>query len=145
MNARDFKYGIILFLCFVIYFLLLSINNYYFNSYLRIGNVVFHSIIVYLAISRFHDSAIAKKRFNYLSGFMAGFKPSIIATVLFAVFQFFYLTFNTHFLEGLKSTSPIQDFLTPVTAPIVVLFEGVAISLILSYLILRIIVRSEEN
>lgn len=139
MNNRDLKYGIILFACFVLYFLVMSINDYYLNYTLRIGNGVFHVIIIYLAIRSYHNSEDGKDNFNYLSGFAAGFKPSIMGTVLFSIFLFFYLLFNESFLNALKVATPLGNYITPVTASVVILFEGLAISVMLSYIIMRIV------
>lgn len=145
MNLRDLKYGVILFLCFVLYFFIMSINDFYLNFNLRIGNVIFHTVILYFAIVRFRKSEAGSKNFNYITGFLAGFKPSIIASFLFSLFQFFYLLSNPEFLISLKENAPIGEYLTPLTGSIIIFAEGVGVSLILSYIIMRIVDNNYEG
>ena len=62
-----------------------------------------------------------------------------IGVAIFAFFQMLFLNFDTVFMAQIKESIAIGEYLNPYTASLIILVEGVAVSLIGSYLIARII------
>lgn len=138
MAKRDFLYGILLLIGFVGYFFVMKAANLYENFNLRIFNIVIHAGIIYLAIRRYY-LRYKEAGINYISGALAGFKPSLIAVILFGIFQVFYLQYDQALMDAITAQAPAGSYLTPITAAIVIMFEGIAVSVILSYLCMRIV------
>ena len=64
---------------------------------------------------------------------------SLVGVIPFTIFMAILLAYNPAFLANIQSQSPIGEYFTPVTASLFILVEGVAISLILSYLMVRLL------
>ncbi len=80
--------------------------------------------------------------FNFLSGTSLGVLTSMAAVIPFAVFVGFYLAIDVKTMTHLQENIPhLGSYLTPVTAGVSILMEGLAFTIIASYIITRIIDR----
>lgn len=138
MIKRDFLFGIILTAMLVVYFFLMKTANLYDNFNLRFVNVLFYMAVTWYAIRTFYD-ANPDREFNYLSGLLAGFRPAIVGVVFFAGFQMIYLSMDDHLMNAITENAPMGDALNPFTASLYLLFEGIGVGLITSYLSMRIV------
>ncbi|MCB0528704.1 MAG: hypothetical protein KDC65_09540, partial [Saprospiraceae bacterium] len=57
----------------------------------------------------------------------------------FTIFMVLFLAYNPSFLASIQSHSPIGQYFTPVTASLFILVEGIAVSIILSYMLMRVL------
>lgn len=144
MNKRDFIYGLLLFVGFVAYFFVMKATDLYYNYNLRIFNIIIHFGLVYFAIRSYYNTHKDRK-FNYLTGTLAGFKPSLVGVLLFGIFQLFYLGWDQAFLQHLQENTPIGEYITPFTAAFVLIIEGIGVSVIISYIAMRIVDAQEIN
>ena len=138
MRKQDFLFGIILTALMIGYFFIMMTAALYENFNLRFVNVLFYLVITWAAIRNFYKTNPDKK-FNYLTGVLAGFRPALVGVILFAVFQMIYLSIDTQLMSSLEDKAPIDATLTPITAGLYLIFEGVAVGLIASYLSMRIV------
>ena len=138
MSKRDLTYGLLLFLGFAGYFFVMKAADLYYNYNLRIFNVIIHFGLVYLAIRSFYK-AHPDKDFNYLTGTLAGFKPSLISVILFGLLQLIYLSIDEAFLNHLQQSITIGEYINPFTASFAVILEGIGVSVIVSYIAMRIV------
>ena len=138
MNKRDLGFGLLLFALMVLFFFIMKAAGAYENFNLRFINVLFHLGVTWLAIRKFYQDR-PDREFNYLSGLMAGFRPVLVGIVLFAGFQMFYLSTDTHLMDIIKERAPMGDVLTPFTSSVYLLLEGVGVGLIASYLSMRVV------
>lgn len=144
MNKRDLLYGLLLFIGFAAYFFIMKAAALYYNYNLRIFNLVIHFGIVYYAIRSFYNTH-KDREFNYLTGVMAGFKPSLIAVILFGILQLVYLSIDQEFLTYLQESTPIGSYINPFSASFVVILEGIGVSVIVSYIAMRIVDSQEVD
>ncbi|MBK7874116.1 MAG: hypothetical protein IPJ74_27445 [Saprospiraceae bacterium] len=68
-----------------------------------------------------------------------GCLPSVVGVIGFTIFMLLYLIGDANFMQTLRETNPLGEYLTPITASLFILMEGIVISLIGSYIITRII------
>ncbi len=123
---------------FTAFFLLMHVFNLSHNYNLRLFNGLIHISFITLAIREFQHTN-TNGGFNYISGVAMGMYASVIGVLGFALFQIIFLSLDPVFLEHLQKTLPIGHYLTPFTASLIIFMEGIAISVISSYLITRIL------
>ena len=138
MAKRDFIFGFLLTVLLTIYFFIMKAAHLYEFFNLRFVNVVFFLLITWMAIRKFYEDNPDRK-FNYLTGLMAGFRPAVFGIFLFAGFQVIYLSFDVQLLNAIAQGVPLPDVITPFTASLYLFFEGVAVALITSYISMRIV------
>ena len=76
---------------------------------------------------------------NYLSGVAMGMYSSLIGVVGFVIFMVLYLSGDSELMAHIQANTPVGDYLNPITASLFILVEGVAVSLIGSYIVTRIV------
>lgn len=132
-----------MFLGFIGYFVLMNVLNLATRFNFRVFNGVIHIILIYLAIKAYDRSN--PEGFNYLSGVAMGIITSVIGVIPFAIFQIAFLSYNASFMEALQQAMPsIGQYLTPWTTGLIVLMEGLAVSFVASYIIMRIVESSKK-
>lgn len=139
MRNIAIKYGLWLFAGLTAFFLIMHFIGFSHNYNLRILNSVIHLTIIYLAIREYrheHEASIS----NYLSGVAMGMYTSVVGVLLFTVFMFLFMTIDTNFTQGIIESFELSDtFIMPIGASMFIFVEGVATSLIGSYILTRVI------
>ena len=126
---------------FVGFFSLMNLLGVATNPGLRIFNGAIHLGMIYLAIRQYRNE-FPETIDNYLSGVALGMYTSMIGVVGFVVFMMFYFIFNPGFLQAIglhTGIGQLGDYLTPLTASLFILAEGIAVSLIGSYIVMRVV------
>lgn len=132
------KFGLILAISLISFFLIMHFFNLSQNYNLRIFNGVIHLSVIYF-VMRVGLSSGAISGENYVNSVFLGMLSSFIGVAIFAFFQLLFLTFDTTFMAQIKDALSFGAYLNPYTASLIILVEGVAVSLIGSYLMARII------
>ena len=132
------KYGFVLALGLTFFFLIMHFLNLSQNYNLRLFNGVIHLSVIYFAMKAGLSTGVISGE-NYVNSVFLGMLSAFIGVSLFALFQMLFLNFDAVFMERIRETSGIGEYLNPYTASLIILVEGVAVSLIGSYLIARII------
>lgn len=86
-SSIPLRYGVILGVILIVYFLVLSLFGWHTYVWFSLANAIFTGIGIFMATK---DYKARKKNFKYQKGFMAGLKTGFIATVLFTVFFAIY-------------------------------------------------------
>ena len=138
MRSIAIKYGLIMAAGFVLYFLIMRAFGLSDNYYFRIFNGVIHIVLITLAVKRYKD--YYPQDFNYLSGVITGVLTSLVGVIPFAAFMLVFLSNTPDFMETLQAEAEsLGSYLTPYTAALIVLVEGLAVSILASYVIMRIV------
>ncbi len=138
MRKAALQYGIYLFLALMAFFLAMQVLGYGERYDFRIFNVVIQSVIVYLGVRQYAKST--PDEYTYLSGTMSGILVTLVGVIPFAIFQMINLSINPAMMSTLQEAFPVfASYLNPFTAGLIVLAEGTAIGLVLSYLCMRIV------
>ncbi len=138
MRKTALQYGIYLFAALMVFFLTMQLIGYGERYDFRIFNVVIQSVIVYLGVR--HYARSTPNDYNYLSGTMSGILVTLVGVIPFAIFQMINLAINPGMMNTLQEGFPVfASYLNPFTAGLIVLAEGTAVGLVLSYLCMRIV------
>lgn len=138
MKHIALRYGLWMFLGFTGFFLLMHLLNLSQNYYLRVFNGVIHAGFLWVAL-RTWIREHPEPSDDYTSGVVAGMFTSLVGVIPFTIFMVLFLAYNPAFLANIQSHSPIGQYFTPVTASLFILVEGIAMSLILSYVLVRLL------
>lgn len=137
MNRIALRYGLFMFFGFTAFFLVMHLLHLSENYYLRVFNGVIHLSALWFALRAWvHEHPEPSD--DYTSGVVVGMFTSLVGVIPFTIFMVLFLAYNPSFLASIQSHSPIGQYFTPVTASLFILVEGIAISLILSYLLIRL-------
>jgi hypothetical protein len=142
MKRIELKFGLYMFLGFLAFFFTMKGLDLYTNVNLRVFNVLIHGSFAFLAMRafRFHNP----DAFEYLTTFAVGFRTSLIAVIGFAIFQFVYLQFlNPGFMDHVHQNALMGDYLTPAFASLVLVMEGLGVTVFTSYVGMRLLTVSE--
>ncbi len=138
MKKIAIKYGLFMLVGFIAFFLIMHVLGHSMNYNLRIFNGVIHIGLIALAIREYrqtHPESLS----NYISGVAMGMYASVIGVLGFTIFMGFYLLGDEALLSHIQASIPIGDYITPFTASLFIVVEGIAVSLIGSYIVTRII------
>jgi len=123
---------------FILYFLIMQALGFGGNYYFRIFNAVIHLSIITVAIKAYKDRY--PDEFNYISGVVTGVVTSLVGVIPFAIFMLIFLSLTPDFMESIRlEAENVGRYLTPFTASLIVLLEGLAVSVLASYIIMRIV------
>jgi hypothetical protein len=104
-------------------------------------------IILFIAIR--HVLLEARKenhgKLEYLSGMLTGFMTGFYASLLFSLFVVLYLYFDKNFMEYVKASQPFGSYLTPGSAGLVTVIEGVAGGAIFAFALMHILNRDRDQ
>lgn len=137
MRSIAINYGLRMFAGFTTLFLIMHLAGLSQNPNLRVLNGFVHASLLYFAIKQYQHQE--RRAFNYLSGVAVGVYASMVGVFCFAIFQMIFLELNPSFMAILQQELTVGAFLNPITASIIIFVEGVAISVIASYVITRIL------
>jgi hypothetical protein len=138
MQKIALKYGFRMFLALVVLFGIVHFIGLSQNYNLRVLNGFIHLTFLYLAIKAYR-STFPDSVNNYISGVAVGMYMTLVASVLFAIALNVYLTLDEPFFLSIKENFPYPESFTPFSASLVIVVEGVAVSLIGGYIVTRII------
>ncbi len=138
MKHIALRYGLWMFLGFTGFFLLMHLLNLSQNYYLRVFNGVIHVGFLWMALRAWYREQHGPSD-DYTSGVVMGMVTSLAGVLPFTIFMVLFLAYNPSFLTNIQTQSPIGQYFTPVTASLFILVEGIAMSLILSYIMVRLL------
>lgn len=138
MKHIALRYGLWMFLGFTGFFLLMHLLDLSQNYYLRVFNGIIHVGFLWMALRTWYRDHHEPSD-DYTSGVVMGMFTSFAGVLPFTVFMVLFLAYNPSFLASIQSQSPIGQYFTPVTASLFILVEGIAASLILSYVMVRLL------
>jgi len=141
MKKIAFKYGFWMLFGFIAFFLLMWATGQAENIYLRLFNGIIHLTLIGLAINEYRRLN-PKNVHNYVSGVGMGFYTSAFGVIGFGVFIMLFLSFNPDLMASINESIPLHTSKTrfnPITAGAMVIAEGIAITLIGSYIMTRIV------
>ena len=138
VNKIVLKYGLLLFVGLLSYFAIMQVFGLSQNYDFRVLNAIIQTTMIYLAVRKYAKEY--RSDFNYLSGTLVGISTTVVGVLPFAIFQMINLVASPALLEHIQANAPVVGpYLSPFTAGLIVLVEGLAVGLVLSYLTMRIV------
>ncbi len=102
---------------------------------LRMLNLIILGIGVYSGLKKFKESH--DKHINYFRALATGVTISTIGSFIFSGFLFFFMKFNTGFMQWIVDNEPMGIYLNPYMAAFIVLLEGVFSGLLVTFVLLN--------
>ncbi|MEM1406083.1 MAG: DUF4199 domain-containing protein [Bacteroidota bacterium] len=131
MEKISLKWGIRAFLGLSAYFLIMKFIGLIHIPELRILNAGILFTCVFLAIK---ESKKTLSEFNYFMGIGTGVATAFVASTIFAVFGFGYITFiNPDFIESIRSNELFGIYMNKYGASFQIFIEGSASGCLMSY------------
>jgi hypothetical protein len=137
MRAISIKMGLWMLMGFVGFFLLAYLLGFGQRSELRIFNGVIHIYCLYLALQAYqvlHPESSS----NYVSSVALCVMSSVIGVVGFTLFMTIFLSIDTSLMNNIRQNSQLGLYLNPFTSSLYILAEGLAVSIIGSYILARV-------
>jgi glucan phosphoethanolaminetransferase (alkaline phosphatase superfamily) len=138
MSRLSLKYGIIMAISFIAFFLVMNAFGLGEEYHLRVLNGLLHVGFLYFLIREWQEKHGRPKK-QYLGNMTQGIVASAIGAGIFAVFIVLFLTINQSFMANLRDTVSLTQHITPVSAAMFVFVEGVAVGLIVTYIMTRVV------
>lgn len=138
MHAISIKMGLWMLAGLISFFLLMYTVGLGYRTELHLFNGVIQLFCLYWAI-RYYYRRSPDDRDTYMAGVAQGMWTSAIGIGGFTVFMMIFITMEPKFLETLRQNSQMGEYLTPITASLFILVEGLMVSLIGSYILTRIL------
>ena len=121
----------------MLFFLLMKFLN-------LIANVELRFVNFFIILIGIRQLLVTRKKENdgkleYLPGMMMGFTMALMASVIFALFVFLYLSFiDLSLMENIRNTQSFGSFLSPGTSALIIILEGGASGAILSFALMHL-------
>jgi hypothetical protein len=118
------------------------------NTYLRLFNGVIHLSLMSVAINEYRKLRPDTVH-NYISGVGAAFYTAAFGVIGFGIFMMLFLSFDAQLMAEINKDIPLATAKTgfnPITSGAMIIAEGIATTLVGSYIITRIVdARLEES
>lgn len=123
---------------FIAFFMLAYTLGLGAHNELRFFNCFIQLFFIYKAITSYyklHPENIG----NYMMGVVQGMGTTVIGVGGFALFMAVFLSINPPFMQTIRENSSMEPYLSPMTACLFILTEGVVIGLIGAYILTRVL------
>ncbi|MDQ3192804.1 MAG: hypothetical protein M3Q58_14510 [Bacteroidota bacterium] len=130
------KYALMATAGYIIIFVIMRILNLHIIPELRALNYILLFIIAALAIKTYKEDS--KNQMSYLEGFLTGLFVANVSFAVFALIMYVYLKFlDVAFLQFIVDYSPMGINLTPLSAALLIFFEGQAIGIVTALILMQ--------
>ena len=138
MHAISIKMGLWMLAGFISFFLLMYSVGLGHRIELHIVNSIIQVFCLYRAIKLYY-TLHPENINNYLLGVAQGMWATLIGVGGFAVFMILFLSMNSGLMDSIRQNSSMGEYLNPFSANLFIMAEGLVISLIVSYIVTRIV------
>ena len=141
-SSVSLKYGLIIAIALIAYFMLLKLIGLHLNPWFRLFNGVIMATGLYQAIKFYKKDNNA---FNYTNGFVTAVLTGFFATVIFALFMAIYMFhFDVAFMDHLlKNWVPDMNYGGGILI-FIILVEGLSSSAVLTLMFMQIFKKSTK-
>jgi hypothetical protein len=130
------RYGIMAVVGYAIIFAIMRIFNLHLIVELRALNYVLYFIVAFFAIKSFKEES--EGQMSYLEGYLTGLFVAKASFATFALLMYVYLKFiDRVFLFHLIEYAPMGIELTPLSAALLLFFEGQAIGIVTPLILMQ--------
>jgi len=142
-NRIPENYGLKIAAGLIAYFLLMRLLGLQHHYELRFLNVFFQIVGIYLALKKFKQSH--DQHLNYFRALITGVATGGIASAIFAVFIFAYLSIDSNLMQGIIENEPMGRYLNPYITAFMVALEGFFSGLLFTFIIINYLETDDVN
>jgi hypothetical protein len=131
MRRISIKWGLLISVALIGYFLGMKALGLADNVWFRAFNAVFLFLGVYLSIKNFMD--YKEGQYSYFQGIATGMFTSLVTAITFSAFLLVYLNFDTVLMSKLGELPLFRMEFTPIKAALVIFFEAMFSGYLFTY------------
>jgi hypothetical protein len=110
---------------------------------LRFLNVFIQVGGIYFALKKFKETH--EEHMNYFRGLITGVATGAIASGIFAIFLFAYMSIDSTLMQGIIENEPMGRYLNPYIAAFMVALEGLFSGLLFTFIIINYVDTDDVN
>ena len=127
----------------ILYFLIMKFSGLSHHVELRLLNLVILTVGIYAALKKFKQTHT--DNLNYFRGLIMGVATASVGSVIFGLFLFIYMRFDTAMMDFIKETEPMGRYLNPYITAFIVVLEGVFSGLLVTFVLLNWVNTDDVN
>jgi hypothetical protein len=127
----------------IAFFLLMKVVGLVHHYELRFLNVFIQVGGIYFALKKFKETH--EEHMNYFRGLITGVATGAIASGIFAIFLFAYMSIDSTLMQGIIENEPMGRYLNPYIAAFMVALEGLFSGLLFTFIIINYVDTDDVN
>ena len=127
----------------IAFFLLMKVVGLVHHYELRFLNVFIQVGGIYFALKKFKETH--EEHMNYFRGLITGVATGAIASGIFAIFLFAYMSIDSTLMQGIIENEPMGRYLNPYIAALMVALEGLFSGLLFTFIIINYVDTDDVN
>lgn len=134
----DIRFGLLITAGLIVFFLIMKFAGLIHITELRAFNFFIMLGGLFLAFREFHETDI-NHQFNYMRALLFGMSTATIATLVFTVFVFFYVSaIDKSLMTTIQEKGPLGEYLNPYIVSIIVAVEGILSGALATFMIINV-------
>jgi ABC-type enterobactin transport system permease subunit len=127
----------------IVFFLLMKVVGLVHHYELRFLNVFIQVGGIFFALKKFKQTH--EEHMNYFRALITGVATGAVASALFAVFLFVYMSVDSAFMQGIIENEPMGRYLNPYITAFMVALEGLFSGLLFTFIIINYVDTDDVN
>lgn len=127
----------------VAFFLVMKLLGLAHHYELRFLNVFIQVGGIFFALKKFKQTH--EEHMNYFRALITGVATGAIASVVFALFLFVYMSVDSSFMQGIIENEPMGRYLNPYITAFMVALEGLFSGLLFTFIIINYVDTDDVN
>lgn len=142
-NRIPQSFGLRIGIGLILYFVVMHLSGLSHHVELRLLNLLILVAGVYLALKKFKNTH--EDHLNYFRALITGVATGAIGSVIFAIFLFAYMKFDTSLMQSIAENEPMGRYLNPYIAAFIVALEGLFSSLLVTFILINFVHTDEVS
>jgi hypothetical protein len=142
-NRIPESYGLRIAAGLIVYFVVMHLTGLSHHVELRLLNLLILITGVYLALKKFKETH--GEHLNYFRALATGVATAALGSLIFAIFLFFYMKFDTSLMASIVENEPMGRYLNPYIASFIVALEGLFSGLLVTFILINYVTTDEVN
>ena len=127
--------GLSVFFCFLTYFIVMRAVGLHEVFILRYFNFMF--LLAGILFALLKESREIGNEFSYRKGLQIGTFITLISVIPFSVFLYFYLSTDDTFMNLVKESTEVKEFISPGTITSLICIEGISSGEIITFVLMQ--------
>lgn len=127
----------------IVFFLIMKVVGLAHHYELRFLNVFIQVGGIFFALKKFKQTH--EEHMNYFRALITGVATGAVASAIFAVFLFVYMSVDSAFMQGIIENEPMGRYLNPYITAFMVALEGLFSGLLFTFIIINYVDTDDVN
>lgn len=127
----------------IVFFLLMKVVGLAHHYELRFLNVFIQVGGIFFALKKFKQTH--EEHMNYFRALITGVATGAVASAVFALFLFVYMSVDSAFMQGIVENEPMGRYLNPYITAFMVALEGLFSGLLFTFIIINYVDTDDVN